>query len=78
MNVIKKWRKTISWLLIFALLIGNFSLVSNADKYVAHIYVNQQSDTIHYSNPNKEVGTYSTVTIHYNRENQDYDNWDIW
>ena len=58
--------------------LNQLQLVSNADKYVAHIYVKQQSDTIHYSNPNKEVGTYSTVTIHYNRENQDYDNWDIW
>lgn len=58
--------------------LSQLEVVQNVDKYVAHLYVKQNSDQLYYSNPNKEPGTYSTVTIHYNREDQDYSNWDIW
>ena len=58
--------------------IDELKLVKNADKYVAHIYVKQGSDEIHYENPNKEVGNYSTVTLHFNRQDNDYTNWDLW
>ena len=58
--------------------IDNLKLINNIDRYVSHIYVKQDSDQIHYENPNKETGAYSTVTLHFNRQDQDYTNWDVW
>ncbi|MGL4374388.1 MAG: pullulanase-associated domain-containing protein, partial [Turicibacter sp.] len=53
-------------------------IMNNVDRYAAHIYVKQGSDDIYYSNPNKEVSEFSTVTVHYNRTDKDYTGWNLW
>lgn len=58
--------------------IDQLNLIQNVDKYVAHIYIKQESDTIYYTNPNKEVGDYSTVTVHYRRDDANYEQWNLW
>lgn len=54
------------------------NLIKNVDQYVSHVYVKQGSDDIYYTNPNKEISDYSIVTVHYNRQNQDYNGWNLW
>ena len=58
--------------------LDQLKLITNVDRYVAHIYVKEGSDQINYENPNEEIGAYSTVTLHFNRQDDDYTNWDVW
>ena len=88
MNVIKKWRKTISWLLIFALLIGNFSpgwpviQATDIDQLERLEEVEQgsawlENELINSVTDTNQEQTY-TLTLHYNRGKADYEGWDLW
>ena len=93
MQYVKKWKKYIASLLAFAMLISNFTpslptiYAQSNDEEISSIELEQNNlqseeeqtevEEVNENTETTDVENTSTLTIHYNRNNNDYDGWDL-